>query len=276
MKRRTVMRFAAIVVACVVLDIVLHLAASAYSTMPETADYSVLAERLGAGASATLWALLAFSSVACVFYRFQDSIPGAGLKKGLRYGAGIALLWLFAMLEGVALFGNPLAKEFVTGLSDAIPILAMSMLLGLFVAEHGSVAGWKRFALGRKLLAIGVFSAIFFLGRYAAYMTGAIQSGYRTNAVHTLLWTLLMGVCIGIVGILLGQAARGSFLPRRALTFGLVLFGVNWAVFLVFMPIMFSGFLADVLARIALDILLVTSAYHLAFATILKDPDAGE
>ncbi|MBN1857559.1 MAG: hypothetical protein JW846_11500 [Dehalococcoidia bacterium] len=276
MNKSVAMRFAAIVVGCVVLDIVLHLATSAYSTMPAEPDYSALAERLGPGASATVWALFAFSSVAYMFYRFQDGIPGVGLKKGLRYGTSIALLWLFAMLEGVALFGNPLTGEFVTGLSDAIPILAMSALLGLFVVKHGGNTVWKRFAPGRKLLAIGIFSVIFFLGRYVAYVTGTIQSGYMAHAVHTFLWTLVMGICIGIVGILLGQAARASSLPHRALVFGLGIFGVNWAVFLVFMPIMFSGFLIDVLIRIVLDVLLVTAAYYLAFATVLKDPYVGD
>jgi hypothetical protein len=70
-----------------------------------------------------------------VFYRVQHNIPGVGLKKGLRYGFAIALLWLFAMLEGVSLFGNPAINEFVVGLSDAIPVLLMGILLSLFVVK---------------------------------------------------------------------------------------------------------------------------------------------
>lgn len=86
--------------------------------MPDTPNYSSLAKLLGTEVTATLWALFAFSGVAYVFYRFQNTIPGVGFTKGLRYGSAIALLWLFVMLEGVSLFSNPLINEFVVGLSD--------------------------------------------------------------------------------------------------------------------------------------------------------------
>ena len=45
----------------------------------------------------------------------------------------------------------------------------------------------------------------------------------------------------------------------------LLIFGVNWAAFLVFMPLLFSGYLTDVILRIMIDPLLVTIGYYLAF-----------
>ena len=80
-KKTALLKFAAIIVICVLLDITLHMVTGPYSTMPEAPDYNKLAELLGTEVTATLWALLAFSSVACVFYRSQHSIPGAGFKK---------------------------------------------------------------------------------------------------------------------------------------------------------------------------------------------------
>ena len=232
--------------------------------MPENPNYSKLAEFLGTEITAVLWALLAFSSAAYVFYRFQDSVPGVGLKKGLRYGSAIALLWLFAMLEGVAIFGNPLINEFVVGLSDAIPVLLMSVLLGLFIVKNVRNTGPESLNFNQKLLTICVFSGIFTLGRYAAYFTGIIQSGHQTSPVVTFIWTLLMGACIGVVYVLLGRTGKTLSLKRRAATFGLLIFGVNWAVFLVFMPFLFTGFLTDVLSRIVIDISLVTVGCYLA------------
>jgi hypothetical protein len=58
-------------------------------------------------------------------------------------------------------------------------------------------------------------------------------------------------------------------LKRGAVTFGLLIFGVNWAVFLVFMPFLFSGFLVDVLSRIAIDVFLVTFGCYLS-STLLR------
>jgi len=264
------MRFAGIVVGCVVLDIVLHLVTSGFSSTPPTPDYSPLAERLGTGGAATLWALFAFSGVACVFYRFRNRIPGPALTRGPRYGAGIASLWLVAMLEGVPLFGNAVVDEFVVGLSDAIPVLVMGALLGRLVAKNSDRTESDCVPLVRKLLALCIFAVVFIAGRYAAYTTEAIRSGLQTHALETFLWTVLMGICIGVNGLLLGQAARATSSSRSAATFGLCLFGVNWAFFLLFMPMVFSGFLNDVLARIAIDVVLVTAGHYLTYSTVLR------
>ena len=249
---------------CVLLDIILHLLTGSFSTIPGSANYSKLAELLGTEIIATLWALLAFSIVAYVFYRFRHNIPGAGIKKGLRYGVAIALLWLFAMLEGVSLFGNPAINEFIVGFSDAIPVLLMGILLSLFVVNEARNTEPQSFTFNQKLLTICAFSGIFTLGRYAAYFSGITQSGYQTSPLITFIWTVFMGACIGIVYILLGRNGISQSLKRRTITFGFVIFGVNWAVFLVFMPLLFNGFLADVLSRIAVDVLLVTIGCYLS------------
>ncbi|MPN37531.1 hypothetical protein SDC9_185051 [bioreactor metagenome] len=74
-----------------------------------------------------------------------------------------------------------------------------------------------------------------------------------------------MGACIGVVCILLGITGNTVFLKRKAVKFGFLIFGVNWATFLVFMPLLFSGYLIDVLSRIMIDTLLVSIGYYLAF-----------
>jgi hypothetical protein len=93
------------ILACVLLDIVLHIVTTSYSSMPENANFSLVASILGTEITASLWALFAFSGVAFVFMNIRNEIPGEGVKKGLRFGTAIALLWMFAMLEGVSLFG---------------------------------------------------------------------------------------------------------------------------------------------------------------------------
>ena len=265
MKIATWVRFVAIVLVCVILDIVLHLVTSAYSTMPEDPNYSMVATVLGLEITVSLWALLSFSSAAGVYCLVRDTIPGEGVEKGLRYGSAIALIWLFAMLEGVALFGNPVMNEFVVGLSDAIPVFLMGILLGLLLPGKGRNAAVQPCTPGQKLTAVFIIAGIFFVGRYVAYFTGAIQSGHQTSPVSTLFWTILMGACIGVACILLGNIEDALSLERRAATFGFLVFGVNWAVFLVFMPLLFSGYLTDVICRIIIDPLLVTVGYYLAF-----------
>ena len=258
-------KVAAIIVISVLADIVLHLATSAYSTMPQNPSYSIVARLLGTEITVSLWALLAFSGAACAFVRARPVIPGEGTKKGLRYGSAIAMLWLFAMMEGVALFGNPMIKELIVGLSDAVPVFVMGVLLSLVRAGEEESAAPEPFSLGRKMTVISSFTGIFLAGRYSAYFAGVIQSGYQTSPLGTFIWTLLMGACIGGVVILLGNNGNTLSLTHRTAEFSLAVFGVNWAAFLMFMPLLFAGYLTDALSRIIIDTLLVAIGYYLIF-----------
>lgn len=273
MRKKQLLITIAIVLVCVLIDIALHAITSEFSSTPEGSEYGEMAEILGVEITATLWALLAFSGAAIVFFQLQNSIPGDRLEKGVRYGSAISLLWLFAMLEGVGLFGNELLNEFVIGLSDAIPALILGILLGLTTDKNNARSTLKRSTLNRKVLTVGVFASVFFVGRCVAYLSGSIQSGYQTNPSFTFLWTLLMGACIGIACLRLGDLGRNIDLKRRAVRFGIVFFGVNWTTFLLFMPFLFTGYLTDVLTRMALDVLLVTFSYIIAYGPWIKAGD---
>lgn len=264
MKKRQKLKVAAIVLACVLLDVVLHIVTSAYSTRPENASFSLAASILGTEITASLWALFAFSGVAFVYLNIRNEIPGAGVKKGLRYGTAIALLWLLAMLEGVSLFGNPIINEFVVGLSDAIPVFVSSILLSTLQIKKAESDRSLTVLLRQKIKTVSIFTGIFLAGRYIAYLSGAIQSGIRSRPLQTLIWTLLMGASIGAAFVLLGSNGNARSLKRASVKFGFLIFGLNWAVFLVFMPLLFSGYIADVFLRIIIDSTLVTLAAYLA------------
>ena len=266
MGKKKLIKIGSIILICVVIDIALHLLTSKYSTMPKFPNYSKLAGQIGTEVTVTLWALFAFSSAAYVFFRAQDSIVGVGINKGIRYGSAIALLWLFAMMEGVSLFGNSIINEFIVGLSDAIPILLMGILLSLLEAKRGDNVPSEPLSFSQKISAVLIFSLIFSCVRYLAYFTQVIKSGYQTSPFNTFLWTILMGACIGEVCILFGNTGNNLSLERRAVKFGVLIFGFNWAAFLIFMPLLFSGYLIDVLIRIVLDILIATIGYYLTFS----------
>lgn len=264
MKKGQFLKVAAIVVACVLLDIVAHIATSAFSTMPENPNFSPIQRILGTEITVSLWAVFAFSGVAFVFLKIRDEIPGEGVKKGLRYGAAIALLWMFAMLEGVSLFGNPIINEFVVGLSDAIPVFVMSILLSKLKTEkvekdHAGTGSFRQ-----KIKAVSIFTGVFLAGRYIAYLSGVITSGNQARPLHTFIWTLFMGISIGSAFVILGNNKNNRSSVHRAVKFGLFIFGINWAVFLVFMPILFSGYILDVSLRILIDTALITIASYLA------------
>jgi hypothetical protein len=79
----------AIVLACVLLDVVLHIVTTAYSTMPENANFSLVASILGTEITASLWALFAFSGVALVYLNIRNEIPGEGVKNVIALEIGL-------------------------------------------------------------------------------------------------------------------------------------------------------------------------------------------
>lgn len=263
MKKGQRIKIIAIILACVLLDIVLHIVTTSFSTMPENASFSLAASILGAEITASFWALLAFSGVAFVYLNIRNEIPGEGVKKGLRYGTAIALLWLLAMLEGVSLFGNSIINEFIVGLSDALPVFVLSILLSKLKIEKAESHHPVTYLLGKKIKAISIFTGTFLAGRYIAYFLGVIQSGNQTRPLETFMWTLLMGISIGTAFVLLGNNRNGRSFKYRIVKFGFLIFGLNWAVFLIFMPFMFSGFIADVFLRVIIDTTLVTVSSYL-------------
>ena len=258
--------FVASVIIGAVLAIFFHALVGSFVVSINELSYGVLGRTLGAEVVASAWALLAFAGSALVFARYHSMIPGTGLWKGIRYGSAVGIIWLVGMLEGVALFGNPLLNEFLIGLSDAIPVMVMSILLGVFVFRSTSstenVAGkpGQLQATGALLLIALVYVAV----RYLGYVGGIIGSGHVERPVLTFVWTALMGLSVGVAFLLLLNAVLSESTTRSAARFGLGIFGVNWFVFMVFIPMLFEGVFVDVMTRVSLDIGAVVLGCYLA------------
>ena len=179
----------------------------------------------------------------------------------------MACFGFFAMLEGAALFGNSIIKEIVVGLSDAIPVFLLSIFLGYVKPCKGSATYSMTGPPVRKHKVIALFAAIFLAGRYLAYTTDLIKSGIQERPIGTFMWTLLMGIAIGTSFVWLEAYRRQKSFRRRVGEFTLCFFGMNWFAFLMFMPLLFSGYIMDVLIRMAIDISLVTIASYLTIST---------
>ena len=263
MKKNQKIKVIVIIVCCVAVDIFMHIVTDPFSTMPGDPDFSFAAGILGEEVTASLWALLAFSCVSFVYLGSRNEIPGKGVGKGVRYGMAIAILWIMAMLEGVSLFGNPLINEFVVGSSDAIPVFILGILLSMLKTKKNNGDDPGCFSLKEKIKAVSIFAGTFLAGRYMAYFTGIIRSGNQSRPLETFIWTLMMGIVIGIVFVLLeNKKIKGRFM-RRSVKYGYFVFGLNWAAFLLFMPFLFSGYITDVLIRIVLDTNIVMIASYL-------------
>lgn len=259
------MKYIIIVAFCSILDMSFHVMTSKISTIPNTSNFSILTKVIGVTQSAILWILIAFSSVAYVFYIYKNKLPGVNTLKGLRYGSTIGLLWLLGMIEGVSLVGNTLIHETVMGLCDAFPIMVMGLLLGKFTTERVAIKQKNNsFNPCTILLSIFIFSIVFLAGRYLFYFTRIIESGYETRPYSTFIWTFIMGLCIGVTYISLGKSTQSSSTILSSVKFGTTTFGINWSVFLVFMPIIYEGNLIRFIIRCTIDIILVILSYFIS------------
>lgn len=265
------LKYIAVVTLCSILDFSLHGITSKISPGPELNNLSLLAKTIGTLPVVMLWILIAYSIVVYVFYRYEDKLPGVKSEKGLRYGIAIGLLWLWGVVEASSISGTTLIHETLGGISDGGPVVLMGLLLATFTIKKNSIEDKKTtFNLTNIFSSVLIFSSVFLVGRYCIYFTRFIKSGYETRPCATFIWTLFMGMFVCVIYNLLGQTTKSSSTLLSAIKFGVIIFGVNWAVFQLFMPLVFEGTLVDIIIRSFADILFATLSYYLSESLVRK------
>lgn len=242
------------------------------SETPEN-TLSALALLLGFPLTALLWAIIAYSCVAFVFYLIEDRIPGEKGARGFRYGISIGALWLLGYVMCFPKFGNPFINEFVGGLCDATPVVVMGWLLGLFTTKKGLTDTSNTYSKNQTFKGIVIFVLFFSMARTGSYYINIIDTGFQVNPVYTLAWTFVMGFCLGIIYLLLGKTITSSSALVSAIKFGFFLFGLTWGIFIMFFPLMLKGQLINTILMFLIDTLSVTAAYH--FSEILLNRSQG-
>ncbi|WP_297428046.1 hypothetical protein [Clostridium sp.] len=258
-------RYILIVILGSIFDIFVHMMNPSDGNTPNKITGSFLTKTLGFELTAVIYFLITFGVLVYVFHRYKDKISGTRVAKGLKYGTAIGILWLWGMLEGPTLWGTTPKFELFMGICDFVPILVIGLLLGRFIARTDSEKDSCRENLFIPLL---IFSIVFLIGRYLLYYTKIITSGYNKMPFYTFFWTLLMGTCIGISYLLLRKVTKSSSILKSAIKFGIIIFGLNWGMYLIFMPFVFNMRLAfnmslmDTIMRIIGDIVWVILSYY--------------
>lgn len=269
-------RYIGIVTFSALLCIFLHLITPpAVINETPTNTLSALALLLGFPLTALLWAGIAYSCVAFVFYLIEDRISGKKGARGLRYGISIGILWLLGYVMCVPKFGNPLINEFVGGLCDATPVVVMGWLLGLFTTKKDVTVTLSTFSKSQIFICITIFVLVFSGARTGSYFMDIIDTGFRVNAVYTLVWTIAMGFCLGIIYVLLGKTVTSSSALIGAVKFGFILFGLTWGIFIMFFPLMLKGELINTMLMFLIDTLSVTAAYYFSEVMVNQSLEAS-
>ncbi len=180
--------------------------------------------------------LITYIALALLFQLIQTRLPGTRLAKGLRFGIAFGGLMLISSPAMSLLFGSPLNAELRIGLVDGSAICLLGVLLGRFTATNGNPR--QRPAFAPAAVSMVVVGLVYFLLHLMIYLVlPSLFPAHLTQPTETLLWTLGVGLWIGLMNWLLQDAfATGSFV-RQAIGFAGVAFGVFSLLNTLFAPV---------------------------------------
>jgi hypothetical protein len=244
-----------IVIGCAILDMFLHALLPSYRY-----DYppSYFIENKLFIPAAAIGLALIFAALAVVFIFFQENLTGETLPKGLRFGISFGGLWLIAMPGMSVFFASPLSHELLGGGADGLSLFVLSLLLGVFVAAESSHT--TRRDAGKAAVSIPIVAVFFVLGQYLAFILMSRYPHFRIAGIGTFVWTLVLGLWMGVIYRLLKDGAMGNSPTKRAIWFGGIGIGINWLLFNLFVLLFVDVPLRDPVILSVCNILSVIAA----------------
>jgi hypothetical protein len=219
----------------------------------------------------TLFGLFTYGLLAIVFILIQDRLPGTRMKKGLMFGLLFGGMWIVYLLEPLPhVEGSPLIDVLVYPAADGITLVLEGLLMGRFIAADSREYG--TLLISSNIVIIASVPIVFLAGRLLCYNVFHIYSSYATRSFATIIWAAATGIWIGIMYYFLRLGISEKSLLAKALYFGLIIFGIDYIMFNLFMPLVFEyqiwpigAFLSytDLFLRAANDIIFVTIGIYI-------------
>jgi len=255
LKTRSWLRIVGLVLVAIVVDVAVHMPIPSANNLegmtreplPESA---IIQQGLFLPAFLIL-TFVVYLALAAVFRLLEVRLPGGRVAAGLSYGILFGGLWLIGMLEASLILGTPVAHELTMGIADFIPIVVLGVLLGAFVASPRPTGEEARHVAAWAILPV---AAAVLCGRYVAYLVLRIDSGLAVDPTGTFLWTLAIALWIGFMYWRLAPAIPASGATSRALGFSLVVFGSDWLLYHLYVPLVVAVDLADIVSRVTADV----------------------
>jgi hypothetical protein len=193
------------------------------------------------------WELLTFGVFSVVFTLIQTRLPGKRLTKGLLFGLSFGGLYFVGMFESVLLLNSSILNELLMGLTDFVTFVLAGVLLGIFTGIDS-----RQDKNHHNLTPVFYIAAFYIIGRYFAYSVLHIQSTYISRPIETLVWTICLGLWVGMICFILQSGLKGKSYIAQALFFGIVVFGSNWLINHLFIGVV-AGFSSDLFIRAGID-----------------------
>jgi len=194
--------------------------------------------------------------LALIFQFSQAMMPGTKLMKGLKYGIAFGGLMLVGSPAMSLLFGSSLNAELRIGFVDGSAICLLSVLLGQFTATNGTPR--QRPVFASLVISTVVVGFVYFLLHVLTYLAlPSLFPAYLTQQTETLLWTLGVGLWIGLMNWLFQETFATGSVVRQAAAFAGLAFGVFSVLNTLFAPVFVAAPTGVLLLNTVVGILFV-------------------
>jgi len=173
------------------------------------------------------------------FYVLRKNLAG-NYTNGLIFGFLFGLIWLYGMFEAGILKEISPYKEFIFGVSEAIPIIILGILISYLLRNEKTVNTRKKQSLNNLLIIVIIISSIYVLMRYVSYSVIHIESKHISKPLQTLFWTLGNGILISLLFVYIRPFINNGNIFRNVVVFGIIIFGVDWVLYNMFVPVFFN------------------------------------
>ncbi|RDY23236.1 hypothetical protein CHF27_009305 [Romboutsia maritimum] len=201
-----------------------------------------------------------------IFFRNSYKIPCGKVSKNVKYGILIGLMWMYGAIGYNSYLGIPIQNELIEIIKIFTPIIGMEFTLELIKRKNTTELQSNIREKRNSILIIGIFTLIYLGTRCASYCLNITISMYNEKPVYTLIWTIIMGVHIGIMYISLMKVSDIQRAIIECVKFGMGMFGTNWLTFSIISYINYSYKfnILEVLLTCSIDIAAVTLACYFA------------
>jgi hypothetical protein len=178
------------------------------------------------------------------------------MAKGFRYGIAFWGLWATGICEWHYIYQSGWAYDlFNTAFLDGAFMLVVSLVAARFVGTDtpATAAGGSRAGIA----VVPIVAISYIIGRYVNYAVFDIVNANHALPLQTFICLALVGIWIGIMYLLLAPAFAGCSAVKRALLFGILVFGTNWWFFAQFELLLMQISWTDPVLRVVVDIIAV-------------------
>lgn len=238
-------------VICTILNGIFH---AFFAPIHEYSPPSYFVENDIFKAAALFYMFTIFIFLGLVFMFIEKNLSGKKTEKGLRFGLSFGIIWFMGIIGMSLIINSPIMVELLVATFDLITLVLFGLLAGKFIAtDNLNIIKEEKII---NLLAIFIIGLVYVIGRYLAYVFFNIETAYATKLLISIIWTFGIGFSMGLMYLLLKQSVIYYSPIKKAIIFGLIIFGIDWFLFNLFPLLVIDTSFIDLLIFSMTDIIL--------------------